>query len=560
MLDGEGRATPAAPDAAEFIASAESLLTALVNELDVAPVESVDPGIGASRQAVVMLSLVEAARALDRVTAARSIAEGQANALAICIAVQISAVSLAARRLGRFDRHGRLQLGGRMGMLPQLAFAEPGIDLWRHRWRRQTELMLSQFDRASAIKGEVRPVQGDAVNLRFEDATFDAVICDPPYFDNIQYADESAPYYGWLRLLIRSLPGVFVGLDPLRSAEVSLDRTVSDRDEAQSRYEDLLRRSIREAERVLRPDRCMALLYPLRDPSGLKRFLEVVQPEGVELVEAIKVHTEPAFDSATRVGAEVTTYVLLLRKSRLVVAVKEASVDADRVLELADTGRATLYAAVASILDEEWAEEDFECRVPADLTGTRLEQIAEVVADCPDPAELLAELGRRTLRKHADRLGLAYGRRPPDAVGLALGILGAVGFTVPAPLAFTFTAQIDNLRTRISEAVLSQSIDLLRGVFLAGSDNVQAIVRLGSIAWLRVIKGERWHEGLVELFKSARDVKQYPGVDGMSLVTGLPFSPSSTCSWMKSRRRFIRCWQDFADPCREARVSSASTA
>ena len=52
--------------------------------------------------------------------------------------------------------------------------------------------------------------RGDAQDLAFLDAMFDAVIVDPPYYDAIQYGDLSDFFYVWLKRSIGHLhPGVF---------------------------------------------------------------------------------------------------------------------------------------------------------------------------------------------------------------------------------------------------------------------------------------------------------------------------------------------------------------
>src|SRR6185312_4188714 len=47
--------------------------------------------------------------------------------------------------------------------------------------------------------------RGDATRLPYADATFDAVVTDPPYYDNVPYADISDFFYVWIRRSIGHL-------------------------------------------------------------------------------------------------------------------------------------------------------------------------------------------------------------------------------------------------------------------------------------------------------------------------------------------------------------------
>jgi hypothetical protein len=128
---------------------------------------------------------------------------------------------------------------------------------------------------------------------------------------------------------------------------------------------------------------------------------------------------------------------------------------------------------------------------------------------------VLIDLGTRALRRHAKALevpdtGLL------DASGLAKAILGAVGFTVPAPPVFTFLSQLEAVRRRAEELPLAEDLDTLRGTFLAGAQAVELAVRHGTIAWLQAIDPRLWHELLANIFRTVRNEKPFRGMDALS--------------------------------------------
>lgn len=60
-----------------------------------------------------------------------------------------------------------------------------------------------------------------ATDLPFRDASFDAVVTDPPYYDNISYADLSDFFYVWLKRSIGFIGDEFTGeLTPKRRETV----------------------------------------------------------------------------------------------------------------------------------------------------------------------------------------------------------------------------------------------------------------------------------------------------------------------------------------------------
>jgi putative DNA methylase len=59
---------------------------------------------------------------------------------------------------------------------------------------------------AQALTGEPATVtRGSAMALPWPDASLDAVVTDPPYYDNVPYADISDFFYVWLRRTIGHL-------------------------------------------------------------------------------------------------------------------------------------------------------------------------------------------------------------------------------------------------------------------------------------------------------------------------------------------------------------------
>ena len=472
---------------------------------------SADVELGTPRQAAVMSVLVDLVRGLDARLVRHGVAPARRRALIESAALHVSAVSEYARGHGRLQRNGRFTTGARLGMRTQRAFTEPGIALWRSQWQRRLTALTEAIATATELPGTVTPHAANASQLPFDDSSFDAVIADPPYFDNIHYADESQPYYRWMRLMLGATHP-FESPDPPSLGEVTLKRD-TDSTASLDQYDALLRGSMAEAARVLRPGCVLSVLCNPRDPEGLDDFLRRVAPEGLELVEVIPIRTE-----TTQVDGkwpERLTYLLLFRKSLAVRPSGRATVDTTRVLELADAGKAHLFGAIAAILDDAWDDEDLS-RIPDNYVGSRIQKITEYAAGVTDPVELLSEIGPQALRRHADALGLAKGHRPPDTTGLAMAVLTLVGFSVPTTPSFTFHAQLANAERAAETLPLSSDEEQLRGRFKTGADAIEQAIRLATRAWVTVAQPDAADDTFEALFRQARDEKPYRGVGKFS--------------------------------------------
>lgn len=91
--------------------------------------------------------------------------------------------------------------------------------------------------------------------------TVDMVITDPPFGDNIQYAELSDFFYVWLRLGLSNIhPEIFKSELTLKSLEV-VTNSAREPDEADSFYKRLLTQCWSEAHRILKPGGLLAFTF-----------------------------------------------------------------------------------------------------------------------------------------------------------------------------------------------------------------------------------------------------------------------------------------------------------
>ena len=156
-----------------------------------------------------------------------------------------------------------------------------------------------------------------------------------------------------------------------------------------------------------------------RAAQDLQRFVGLMQPQGLELIQTIALRTGLA-----RRDEAPETYLLVLRVLKQAGGSTGPLVNAERLLELSSTGQQSLAAGLAGVLAESLDAEEINSILPDGLRGSVNQRLAEFVAAQPDPTDLLRELGYARLRQEAERLGTSREQLARlDTAGLARLVL-----------------------------------------------------------------------------------------------------------------------------------------
>jgi putative DNA methylase len=142
-----------------------------------------------------------------------------------------------------------------------------------------------------------------ATQLPFSDKSLDAVVIDPPYADNVPYADLSDFFYVWLRRIVGDLyPEAFrttlvpkeeeAVVNPARFGGGKKGLEIS-----QKHYQYLLRKSFEEIYRVLRPEGMAVVMFTHRSTEAWERLILSLLEAGLYPTASWPVHTE--FEGST---------------------------------------------------------------------------------------------------------------------------------------------------------------------------------------------------------------------------------------------------------------------
>jgi len=144
--------------------------------------------------------------------------------------------------------------------------------------------IVDSWEQLAASERGLMILNGDSSRLPLPDASVDAVITDPPYFDFVHYSELSDFFFAWLSPLLRSRYPWFARPDS------------SDRGEVQHKdprvFANQLASVFRECCRVLKDDGVLAFSFHHSRSEGWAAIYQAITTAGLCVVAAHPVHAE----------------------------------------------------------------------------------------------------------------------------------------------------------------------------------------------------------------------------------------------------------------------------
>jgi len=163
---------------------------------------------------------------------------------------------------------------------------------------------------------------------------FDAVITDPPYYDNVPYADISDFFYVWLKRTVGHLyPEHFAteGTPKKKEAVADAVRYGGDKDKARRAYEQMMAQSFAEAHRVLKPGGQMVVVYAHKTTLGWSTLVDALRRAGFTVTEAWPLDTEMKSRLRGMESAALASSIFLVARKRAVGRAASPTTENDRL-------------------------------------------------------------------------------------------------------------------------------------------------------------------------------------------------------------------------------------
>jgi putative DNA methylase len=161
--------------------------------------------------------------------------------------------------------------------------------------------------------------RGSATVLPFPKADFDAVVTDPPYYDNVPYADISDFFYVWLKRTIGHLyPEHFASELTPKKAEAVAEPTRhgGSKDKARKAYEEMMAQAFREAARVLKPAGQLVVVYAHKTTLGWATLVDALRNAGFTVTEAWPLDTEKPGRLRAQASSALASSIFLVARKR----------------------------------------------------------------------------------------------------------------------------------------------------------------------------------------------------------------------------------------------------
>jgi putative DNA methylase len=171
------------------------------------------------------------------------------------------------------------------------------------------------------MDGTTAPIvqRGSAMQSPWPDASLDAVVTDPPYYDNVPYADISDFFYVWLKRTVGHVyPEHFANEGTPKKTEAVADavRHGGDRRIANKAYESMMGQAFAESGRMLKPGGSLIVVYAHKTTLGWATLVEALRRAGFIVTEAWPLDTEMKGRVRAMDSAALASSIFLVGRKR----------------------------------------------------------------------------------------------------------------------------------------------------------------------------------------------------------------------------------------------------
>jgi putative DNA methylase len=161
-------------------------------------------------------------------------------------------------------------------------------------------------------------VLGSAKSLPLDwTGTFDAVICDPPYYHSVPYASLSDYFYPWHKRVVgEDYPEAFVTEVTPKEEELVQEAVYHGGTQitAKQFYEDGMAKAFCEMQRVLRPDGIAVIMFAHKSSSAWETLVGALIRAGFQVTASWPLNTEGRRLQSYRAVALASSVYLVCRK------------------------------------------------------------------------------------------------------------------------------------------------------------------------------------------------------------------------------------------------------
>ena len=251
-----------------------------------------------TRQKLVLITLIERIRQAHQLMLREGYDEEYAKAVVSYLAIALDRLANQYCCIARWDNVRETIEGGfsrqALAMVWDYVELNPQSGATGD-WGSAMDWILKVIRHASETSEKAAEVsQSSATALRHPDNFFDAVLTDPPYYDNVPYAYLSDFFYVWLKRTVGHLyPDLFsTPLTPKSGEIVAYSNREGGWEAGKRFYEEALKKAFQEVHRVLAPGGIAVIVYAHKSTEGWETLINSLLSSGLVITGAWPLRTE----------------------------------------------------------------------------------------------------------------------------------------------------------------------------------------------------------------------------------------------------------------------------
>lgn len=274
------------------------------------------------RQLLALVTLCETIRKVEAVLSPDEASTDISRALAVYLTIAMGRLASFNARLGWWQPKGEFTVGvfGRQALPMVWDYSEvnpvgggPGDLHSAFDW---IERVLDHCCAAAATNANIEVRSSSGRNLPLADRSFDAVLTDPPYYDNVPYSYLSDFFYVWQKRALADLcPDLFLTpLSPKTDEIVAYDRQNGGVDDAKDSFEAKLRDAFKEMFRVTDDEGVAVVVYTHESTAGWEAVINALLESGFTVTASWPLHTERAVRLVAQASAALASSIYIVAR------------------------------------------------------------------------------------------------------------------------------------------------------------------------------------------------------------------------------------------------------
>lgn len=287
-----------------------------------------------SRQKLILITLVERLRDVSNLMLKERFEEEYAKAVASYLAIGIERLADYNSDLSRWVSHGEFVGNTFTRQALPMVWDYFELNPWSEAtgdWNSAMGWISRVIEHCSQVSKPATVKQVSATALSYPDDYFDAIITDPPYYDNVPYSDLSDFFYVWQKRTIGNLyPELFATPLTPKAEEItdslSLLRGMSKEKaygfddikvKRKEDFESMLTKAFKEIDRTLKPTGIACIVFAHKSTEAWEAIINALLNSGLYLTGSWPLHTEMKARLRAKESAALASSIYMVCRKRI---------------------------------------------------------------------------------------------------------------------------------------------------------------------------------------------------------------------------------------------------